>query len=85
MKQRQVPFVTGDLPHFMSDMKADPIGTLNGYTNKLIGLAQNAEQALGSLKTVKLDINGSKYSLDQLAGLSGDQWYAKMGTDGFNK
>ncbi|MBQ3801581.1 MAG: hypothetical protein II837_14960 [Treponema sp.] len=76
-------FVTGDLPHFMSDLKADPISTMRGYTGKLLSLAQNADQAFGSLKNVKLNVNGSQYSLDQLAGISGDKWYTEICKDGF--
>lgn len=72
-------FVTGDLPHFLSNLKADPLSTLNGYTKKLFSLARNADEALSSLKTVKVNVGGGlSYSLDELAGLTGASWYTAV-------
>ena len=77
-------FTTGDLPHFMSDLKGNPLGTLERYTQTLSSLAQDADQALGVLKQTNIKLNGTSYSLEEITGLSPQSWYAEVTTDGFH-
>lgn len=67
-------FAEGDLPHFMSDLKGNPIGTLNAYSNKLMQMARDANKAYDAIKNQNIQLNGKTYSLADIAGLKADKW-----------
>lgn len=83
MYENAKTFTTGDLPHFMSDLKGNPIATLESYSRRLMSLAQDADQALDMLKKTNIKLNGTTYSIDELAGLDAKTWYSEVNMDAF--
>lgn len=68
-------FALDDLPHFASDLRADPVGTIRKYSSTLESMRRNVDRAYSILKNSKVTFGGGVcYSLDELTGLSPEKF-----------